>query len=168
MAGLRIDQLNTRTPASTDVTATTATGGPAGKSTMLAVVESGCSGATVLTIGSAGAGGSIAYPGSTTNISTNTNNLALTASGFQRLNCTAACDLTGIAPPNGSSHVDGRTIRLVNVGNHIVTIRNESTDSTAENRFYVHSANQMSINIGHMIECIYDSVISRWRVWEMT
>jgi hypothetical protein len=167
MAGLRIDQLSARTPVYTDVTATTATGGPAGKTTMLGVVESGCSGSTVLTIGSAGAGGSIAYPGATTNISTNTNNLALSAAGFQRLNCTAACDLTGIAPPDGSSHVDGRTIRLVNTGNHVVTLVHESTNSTATNRFYYHGGNQMTVAVGHMIECIYDSVISRWRIWEM-
>jgi len=167
MAGLRIDQLSSRVPVKTDMTATTAAGGPAGFSTMTTVVEAGCSGATVLTIGSTGAGGSLAHPSSTVSISTNTNNLALSSSAFQRLNCTKASQLTGIAPPNGSAHVDGRMIRIVNVGTDTVTIKHMSTSSDAANRIDTTGTDK-TLSSKHALEVIYDSTAGNWLAWELT
>lgn len=165
MSGLRIDQLSSRVPVKTDMTATTAAGGPAGFSTMTTVVEAGCSGATILTIGSTGAGGSFAHPSSTVSISTNTNNLALSNSAFQRLNCTATCQLTGIAPPNGSSHVDGRLIRIINVGTHTLTIVHQSASSSAANQIDTTNGN-ITLNIRHMCTLIYDATAGNWLAWE--
>ena len=167
MAGLRIDQLSARVPAKTDTTATTAAGGPAGSSTMLNVVEAGCSGATVLTIGSAGAGGSFAHPSSTVNISTNTDNLVLSNSAFQRLNCTKACDLTGIAPSNGSSHADGRLIHIVNVGTNTLTIVHMSGSSLPANRIDTSNKN-LTLNSRHLLTLIYDSTAGNWLSWQTT
>jgi hypothetical protein len=149
------------------MTATTAAGGPAGFSTMTTVVEAGCSGATVLTIGSTGAGGSLAHPSSTVNISTNTNNLALSSSAFQRLNCTNASQLTGIAPPNGSAHADGRMIRIVNVGTDTVTIKHMSTSSDAANRIDTTGTDK-TLTSKHALEVIYDSTAGNWLAWELT
>ena len=167
MSGLRIDQLSSRVPVKTDMTATTAAGGPAGFSTMTTVVEAGCSGATVLTIGSTGAGGSFAHPSSTVNISTNTNNLAFSSSAFQRLNCTKASQLTGIAPPSGSAHVDGRMIRIVNVGTDTVTIKHMSTSSDAANRIDTTGTDK-TLTSKHALEVIYDSTAGNWLAWELT
>lgn len=167
MAGLRIDQLSSRVPVKTDMTATTASGGPAGFSTMTTVVEAGCSGATVLTIGSTGAGGSLAHPSSTVNISTNTNNLVLSNSGFQRLNCTANCQLTGIAPPNGSSHVDGRMMHIVNIGTHTLTIVHQSGSSLTANQIDTANAN-ITLSPRHLLTLIYDATAGNWLAWETT
>ena len=167
MSGLRIDQLSSRVPVKTDMTATTAAGGPAGFSTMTTVVEAGCSGATVLTIGSTGAGGSFAHPSSTVSISTNTNNLAFSSSAFQRLNCTKASQLTGIAPPNGSAHADGRMIRIVNVGTDTVTIKHMSTSSDAANRIDTTGTDK-TLTSKHALEVIYDSTAGNWLAWELT
>ena len=167
MSGLRIDQLSSRVPVKTDMTATTAAGGPAGFSTMTTVVEAGCSGATILTIGSAGAGGSLAHPSSTVNISTDTDNLALSSSAFQRLNCTKASQLTGIAPPNGSAHADGRMIRIVNVGTNTVTIKHMSTSSDAANRIDTTGTDK-TLTSKHALEVIYDSTAGNWLAWELT
>lgn len=165
MAGLRIDQLSVRVPVKTDVTATTATGGPAGQSTMITVVEAGCSGVTVLTMGSTGSGASLSFPSSTTNISSNTNNLALSTSGFQRINCTANSNLTGIAPPAGLSHVDGRMIRIVNIGNHILTLVHQSASSSNGNKFYFHQGQNINLQTDHWAELVYDATGGYWRGW---
>mgnify|MGYP006274551269 CR=1 FL=1 len=165
MAGLRIDQLTLRTPIKTDVTATTASGGPAGQSTMITVVEAGCSGVTVLNIGATGAGASLAFPSSSTTISANTNNLALSTSAFQRIDCTANSNLTGIAPPSGLSHVDGRMIRLVNIGAHKLTCVHQSASSTNGNKFYFHQAQNIDLDTNHWLELVYDATDGYWRGW---
>ena len=96
------------------------------------------------------------------------NNLALTASGFQRLSGTAARNITGIAPPSGS-HVDGRMIRLYNVGSFNLTLKHNSTSSTAANRFFNVQAIDIIVGANDYAELIYDgtnngSGAAGWRV----
>ena len=75
--------------------------------------------------------GSFAHSPTTTNISSATHNLALSASALHRLNCTTAASLTGIAPPSGIIHTDGRMIRIFNTGTANLTLTHNSTLSTA-------------------------------------
>jgi len=96
------------------------------------------------------------------------NNLALTASGFQRLSGTAARNITGIAPPSGS-HVDGRMIRIYNVGTFNLTLKHNSTSSTAANRFWNVQAIDIIVGANDYAELIYDgtnngSGAAGWRV----
>jgi hypothetical protein len=113
--------------------------------------------------------GSLVFASSTpTAIVANQNDYVLTGSAFQRLNCTTASDITGIAPPGGS-HVDGRMIRLVSVGTHTVRLMHNDTNSTAANRMYMHSGTHVSLTVNEWADLVYDSTdngsgAAGWRV----
>ena len=114
------------------------------------------------------AGGSFAFPPTTTAIAASTNDLALTGSAFQRLNCTAASSLTGIAPPSGGTHVDGRMIRVYNVGTANLTLTHNSGLSTTANRYWNSTAADIVLATNDYAELIYDSTsngsgASGWR-----
>jgi hypothetical protein len=102
-------------------------------------------------------GGSFAFASSTTAISTSQNNLALTGSAFQRLNCTSASDITGVAAPSGGAHFSGRMIRLVSVGTATVTLKHNDAASTAANRIYMHGGNHTSLTVNEWADLVYDS-----------
>ena len=96
------------------------------------------------------------------------NDLVLNGSAFQRLSGTAARNITGIAPPSGS-HVDGRMIRLYNVGSFNLTLKHNSASSTAANRFYNVQAIDIIVGANDYAELIYDgtnngSGAAGWRV----
>jgi hypothetical protein len=116
------------------------------------------------------AGGSFAYKANTpAAIVANQNDYVLTGSAFQRLNCTTASDITGIAPPTGGAHVDGRMIRLVSVGTHTVRLMHNDTGSTAANRMYMHSGTHVSLTVNEWADLVYDSTdngsgAAGWRV----
>lgn len=122
-----------------------------------------------ITNGSTG-GGSLSYVSSTpAAIVANQNDYVLTGSAFQRLNCTTASEITGIAPPTSSAHVDGRMIRLVNVGTATVTLKHNSTSSTAANRMFVSSAADMALAVNAWADLVYDATsngsgAAGWRV----
>jgi hypothetical protein len=104
------------------------------------------------------AGGSFAYKANTpAAITANQNDYVLTGSAFQRLNCTTAADITGIAPPTGGAHVDGRMIRLVSVGTATVTLKHNDTGSAAANRIYMHGGNHTSLTVNEWADLVYDS-----------
>jgi len=107
-----------------------------------------------VTNGSTG-GGSLAYKSNTTNISAPTNDLVLNGSAFQRLNCTTACNLTGVAPPSGS-HIDGRMMRIYNVGTANLTLKHNSTSSAIANRFCCVQAVDIVLAPRDYAELIYD------------
>jgi hypothetical protein len=116
-------------------------------------------------------GGSIAYKSSSLTITTNQNDYVLTGSAFQRLNCTTASDITGIAPPTGtgSVHVDGRMIRLVSVGTATVRLMHNDTGSTAANRMFHHNSTNVSLTVNEWADLVYDSTdngsgAAGWRV----
>lgn len=114
--------------------------------------------------------GSLVFAPSTPDaITTNQNDYVLTGSGFQRLNCTTASDITGIAPPTGGAHVDGRMIRLVNVGTHTVRLMHNSTSSAAANRMFKHTSSNVSLTVNEWADLVYDSTdngsgAAGWRV----
>jgi len=115
------------------------------------------------------AGGSFSFPSSTTAFSANTNDLALIASAFQRINCTSAASLTGIAPPSGGTHADGRMIRIYNVGTTNLTLAHNSASSTAANRMFSSTGADIVIVPNQSCELIYDSTnngsgAAGWRV----
>ena len=102
------------------------------------------------------AGGSLSFPSATTAIAANTNDLVLTGSAFQRLNCTSASNLTGIAPPSSGTHVDGRMIRVYNVGTANLTLAHNVT-STLTNRFWNSTAADIVLATNRSCDLIYDS-----------
>ena len=114
--------------------------------------------------------GSLVFASSTpAAITTNQNNYVLTGSGFQRLNCTTASDITGIAPPTGGAHVDGRMIRLVSVGTATVRLMHDDTGSTAANRMYHHNSTNVSLTVNKWADLVYDSTdngsgAAGWRI----
>jgi len=113
--------------------------------------------------------GFLSFPSATTAIAANTNNLALTASAFQRLNCTSAANLTGIAPPTGGVHGDGRMIRVYNVGTANLTITHNSSLSLSANRCFNLTAADIVLATNDFAELIYDltnngSGAAGWRV----
>jgi len=116
------------------------------------------------------AGGSLAFKANTPAvITTNQNDYVLTGSAFQRLNCTTASDITGIAPPTGGAHVDGRMIRLVSVGTATVRLMHNDTGSAAANRMYMHSGTNVSLTVNEWADLVYDSTdngsgAAGWRV----
>jgi hypothetical protein len=108
------------------------------------------------------AGGSFAFPsnttgGSPTTIALNTDNLVLTGSAFQRINCTSTSNLTGIAPPSGGTHVDGRMIRVYNVGASNLTLSHNVT-STVTNRFFNSTAADIVLITNAYAELFYDII----------
>jgi len=120
---------------------------------------------TVLSVSAAGA---FSFPSTTTAIAVNTDNLVLTGSAFQRINCTTASNLTGIAPPSGGTHVDGRMIRVYNVGTANLTLVHNAT-STAANRFFNSTLANIILAQHDYAELIYDitdngSIGPGWRV----
>jgi hypothetical protein len=122
-------------------------------------------------LASIGANGSPQYTSnSPAGYTANQDNLVLTGSAFQRLSGTAARDITGVAPPTGLSHVDGRMLRIYNVGSFNLTLKHNSASSTAANRFYCSGAADIVIAAGDYAELIYDSTdngsaAAGWRVY---
>jgi len=114
-------------------------------------------------------GGSLSFPSTTTAFSANTNDLVLTASAFQRINCTSAASLTGIAPPSGGTHVDGRMVRVYNVGTANLTLAHNSASSAAANRMFNSTGADIVLGPNDYAELIYDATsngsgAAGWRV----
>jgi len=103
-----------------------------------------------------GRDGELFFSPSTTAFSANTNDLALTGSGFQRINCTSAASLTGIAPPSGGTHVDGRMVRVYNVGTANLTLAHNSASSAAANRMFSSTGADIILAPNDYAELIYD------------
>ncbi len=102
-------------------------------------------------------GGSLSFPSTTTAISISQNDLALTASAFQRINCTSPSTITGIEYPAGGAHVDGRMIRIYNVGTTNLTLANDSVLSLTGNRLCTSTGLDVVLMPNQHAECIYDT-----------
>lgn len=105
-------------------------------------------------------GGSLAFTSSTASYSANQNDLALTGSAFQRLSAAGGLDrtITGIAPPSGGSHVDGRMMRIYNIGSaNSLILAHNSTSSAANNRLWCVGQANITIALGDYAELIYDA-----------
>lgn len=73
-----------------------------------------------------------------------------------RLTSSAAINLTGLA---GGS--DGRIIKLINIGSFPITLKNESSSSTAANRFAL--VGDITLQAKDVVDILYDPTSSRWR-----
>ena len=103
-------------------------------------------------------GATLVFAANTPNISGTVSNLVTSGSYFVRLNCTwSGSALTGIAPPTGLSHVDGKIMRLYNAGTQPMKLTNMAT-STATNRFYCYNSGDLWLSVGDYYECIYDTI----------
>jgi hypothetical protein len=127
--------------------------------TPTSAIENGSTGQIKVTDASTG-GASFAFTSSTASYGANQNDLALTGSAFQRLSASGGVDrtITGIAPPSGGSHVDGRMIRIYNVGtaNNLILAHN-SASSTTTNRLWCVGQANITISSYDYAELIYDS-----------
>ena len=115
-------------------------------------------------------GASFAFvPSTPAAITSSQNNYVLTGSAFQRLNCTTASDITGIAPPTGGAHFAGRMIRLVNVGTQTLTLDHNNAGSTAANRMFVSTGADKALAVNAWADLVYDATnngsgAAGWRV----
>jgi len=92
-------------------------------------------------------------------ISANTNNWApsgLSGTTVIRAQASAAVDLTGL-----TGGVDGRVITIFNIGSNAITLKNQSTSSTALNRFAI--GGDLSVGADQSVSLIYDATSQRWR-----
>lgn len=117
----------------------------------------------------ASGGGSFSSPSSTLTLAGgNANDLAIGAASYVRLSVTAASTLTGIAPPSGGAHADGRKVSLFNVGTANLAILQEGNLSTASNRLRLtgNAANGSTLQVppNTSLDLVYDSTVSRWVV----
>ena len=110
-------------------------------------------------------GGSIAYAGTTTVINTDANNLSLDGSAFQRIDVTSGSTITGLSFPSGGAHVDGRFIRLANVGTQNLTLSNQDALSSGNNRFYNYTSGNIVLGPNRFVDAVYDSTTGGWRVY---
>ena len=124
--------------------------------------------------------GSFAFQPLSVNISANTNNLQIGVFGLIKLNCTVNSDLTGmiseniqsntVVTPGGSTtaSLDGQVVYLLNTGTNSISIKSEDAASTAANRFLTHNGGNIALASNHLALALYDTGVSRWRVWDLT
>lgn len=96
-----------------------------------------------------------------TQFSANQNNYDAGDYDALMLSSNAARDLTGIA-----GGVKGRVMRLVNVGSNNIVLRNESSSSSAANRFTSAGGSDVFLVPGEECRLYYDSTTARWRIVE--
>lgn len=163
MSSKKINELDAKTASATDVLAIAdPSTGVAGKVTAAQATYAGMNQSSVIPTNS-----SFAFQSASVALTGNTNNLTITSETLIRITSTGNCDLTGIVPLVTAANNAGRLIYLVNVGAYTITIKNEDLGSSASNRFVTHNGNSVSLQDGHVVLCIYDGTISRWRVWNL-
>jgi len=91
------------------------------------------------------------------------NNVDLGDGIFFRVSTDASRDLTGLT--NG---IDGRCVRLVNIGSNNLVIRHQDANSDAANRFLCDTAANVTVSAEESVLCLYDSTTARWRVLTQT
>ena len=111
--------------------------------------------------------GSFAFEPTSVTLSGNTNNLGVGKNGLIRIQSTGNYDLTGLVPIGGAAANNARVIYILNRGTNTITLKHEDAASTAENRFYTHNGNNLSLQADHVVLGMYDGVLSRWRVWSL-
>lgn len=92
-------------------------------------------------------------------ITANQNDYSLPAADVVRLDSDAARDITGFSGGTG-----GRVVVLVNVGSFAITLKHQSTSSTAANRVAVPWAGDYIMDPSYAAVLLYDATASRWRV----
>jgi hypothetical protein len=93
-------------------------------------------------------------------ITANTNNYDLNAGDIFQISSDAARNITGLIA--GSA---GQALLLLNTGSFAITLKHESADSSAANRFLVPWAGDYVLaESGGGALLIYDATAARWRV----
>ena len=100
---------------------------------------------------------------SVTQFTASGNNVDLGDGIFFRVSTDASQDITGLT--NG---IDGRVIRLINVGSNDLVITNQDGNSDAANRFLCDTAADVTVRAEQSVLCLYDSTTARWRVLTQT
>jgi hypothetical protein len=113
--------------------------------------------------------GFLSFASSSEALSAPTNNFALSTAAFQRINCTVASTVTGIAPPDGGYHENGRIINLYNIGTANMTLAHNSTLSISDNRFFCSTGANIVVAPNQRVVLIYDLIsngsgLQGWRV----
>lgn len=162
MASKKISELTLRSPLDGTewIVAADNTSGIAYKGIINDVVYVGISGARIYSTA-----GSFAFLSVSATLSANTNNLDVGEYGLIRIQSTGNFDWTGLIPRGGAAANAGRVIYILNRGANTITMKHEDAASTAENRFYTHNGNNLSLQADHVVLGMYDGVLSRWRVW---
>ena len=131
----------------------------------------GATGAASTVTGPTGSAGSVGATGPTgsnaanvvsspSQITANQNDYSLPSADIVRLDANAARDITGFAAGSG-----GDTRLLINVGSYAITIKHQSTSSSAANRVIVPwAADCVLAASGGTAMLVYDATSSRWRV----
>lgn len=126
-------------------------------------VDNPVTGATDLTLPTSSGGVTITPPA----LSANTNNYApvgQSAASVMRLSSTTTINLTGFdASGFGAASVANRPM-LINVGSNTITLKHESSSSTASNRIICPGNVDFAFTAGLTVEMIRDTVSSRWRI----
>lgn len=164
MASKKINELTLRSPLDGTewIVAADNTSGIAYKGIINDAVYVGISGSRIYSTA-----GSFAFLSVSATLSANTNNLDVGEYGLIRIQSTGNFDWTGLVPRGGAAANAGRVIYILNRGTNTITLKHEDAASTAENRFYTHNGNNLSLQAGHVILGMYDGVLNRWRVWSL-
>lgn len=164
MAGKKINELTTRYPldGTEFIVAADQITGTAYKGYIGDAVHVGISGGQIYTTA-----GSFAFDPTSVTLSGNTNNLGVGQNGLIRIQATGNYDLTGLVPIGGAAENAGRVIYILNRGTNTITLKHEDAGSTAENRFFTHNGNNLSLQASHLVLGMYDGVLNRWRVWSL-
>lgn len=93
-------------------------------------------------------------------ITSNQNNYNPSAGGVYRISSDSARDITGWT----AAAIDGTTIEVRNVGSFDVTLKNQSSSSTAANRFICDGGIDLVIGANQGAQLRYDATTARWRV----
>lgn len=159
MASKKISELTAKIPLTTDVlpVADPSTG-IAGKSTTAQVLVAGFNQSSVISTGS-----SIAYTPVTINATGDLNNLSVGTSGIIFITSSTTIDLTGI----DGVIATGKVLYIINTGIHAISVKNESVSSTDFMRIKTPVGGSLNLQVNHALLCIYDGIISRWRVYLM-
>ena len=88
----------------------------------------------------------------------NTDNLAITGSGWLRLSTDASRDLTGIV-----AGIDGQRLEITNVGSNNLVIKHQSASSTAANRIICNTGADITLAANEELLLKYDATTQRWR-----
>jgi hypothetical protein len=102
---------------------------------------------------------SITYTALSLNITGDQNNFDSSRATVWRLSSDAPREITGIA--GGWS---GRVLKIINVGEKKIILRNQHAGSTPANRIITRTDGDVVLDADGVLEMIYDSVSSRWRI----
>ena len=109
------------------------------------------------------AGDLIFSEGSSSTISSNTNNYAPSTWGpVLPLNVTSVSNLTGLVPPATVSSSTVLQTTLFNTGTSTLTIISTSSSSTSTNQFSVPGGGNVVVNPGGALTVVYNPATSKW------